>query len=326
MKFWIERGFSRLPIAQRMLRAQPSLELYTSPAQTPVGATPLAMPQVAARELPAAIEQMIIEYGFEGFWPQNSAKVDLSELSCAVHAAGKPGIISLVDDKNAFMNWLGDDPYRPDQVEAIGAEGVEHEYHKRQAQGRITCVKPAVGVNGHGYWKLLSTNGYGFLDDPEPREIDSSVWIGAMRMAEREAEPRRMLVMDWLPGPEVSVDMLCWYGQPLIHAARTKIDANHQRIEGDHVVVDHVRSLVKKLSLHGIISVQYRLDSHGSWRILEINPRPAGGSIHSEDADFNIISAWAGLIIGAIQPKDCRQIQSIKTVRFMRKAEIIEEN
>ena len=44
-------------------------------------------------------------------------------------------------------------------------------------------------------------------------------WILAGRVAER------MLVMDWLPGPEVSVDLLCWRGRPLAHAAKPSVSA-----------------------------------------------------------------------------------------------------
>lgn len=150
MRLWIERGFSRLPIAERMLAAQPSLELLTSPSQTPVGATPLAMPKATQAELPHLIADTVVRLGVDAFWPQNAARVDLSDVPCTVHAAGTPETIALVDDKSAFMEWLGDDQYRPDQVEVLGADGVEREYARRAVAGRVTCVKPAIGVNGHG--------------------------------------------------------------------------------------------------------------------------------------------------------------------------------
>lgn len=132
-----------------------------------------------------------------------------------------------------------------------------------------------------------------------------------------------MLVMDWLPGPEVSVDLLCWRGRPLIHAARTKIDANHQRIDDEHDVIEHTRRIAERLGLHGIVSAQYRLDRDGRWRMLEVNPRPAGGSIHSEDAGFGIITAWTGLVTREIEPDDCLQHRASTTIRFERSARIV---
>jgi hypothetical protein len=323
MRLWIERGFSRLPIAERMLAAQPDLELFTSPSQTPDGATPLVMPKLSDDQRVAGLNAVVSEHRIDAFWPQGSAAHDLTGLSCTVHAAGTPETVALVDDKDSFMKWLGDDPYRPDQIEVMGADGVEAEYARRQAQGRTVCVKPVIGVNGSGYWKLLPNGGFGFLDDPEPREMDASMWITAMRGAEREGPRRRLLVMDWLPGPEVSIDLLCWNGTPLIHAARTKIDANHQRIEGEHVVTRHSHSVARLLGLHGIVSMQYRLDGNGAWRMLEVNPRPAGGSIHSEDAGFGIITDWTHLVTGAIGPEDVKQREAAHTVRFVRTANIL---
>lgn len=323
MRIWIERGFSRLPIAQRMLAAKPDLELFTSPSQTPDGATPLVMPQLSSGNRVAGLNEVIAEHHIDGFWPQRSAAYDLTGLDCTVHAAGTPDTIALVDDKDAFMKWLGDDPHRPDQVEVLGADGVEAEYARRQAGGRTACVKPVIGVNGSGYWRLMPEGGFGFLDDPEPREMDASMWITAMRAAERDGAKRRLLVMDWLPGPEVSIDLLCWHGVPLTHAARTKIDANHQRIESRHMMTGHAHSVARMLKLHGIVSMQYRLDENGVWRMLEVNPRPAGGSIHSEDAGFGIITDWTRLIANEVGPDDIRQREAAHTVRFIRTANIL---
>lgn len=323
MRLLIERGFSRLPIAERMLAANPKLELLTSPSQTPTGATPFIMPETSTADREATLNALVEEHHIDAFWPQGMARHDLSGLKCAVHAAATPEVISLVDDKDAFMRWLGEDPHRPDQIEVLGADGVEREYAQRNAEGRNVCVKPVIGVNGSGYWRLMPEGGTKFLDDPEPREIDASVWLTAMRIQERESQQRRLLVMDWLPGPEVSLDILCWNGKPLIHAARTKIDANHQRIESDHAVVGHAHSIAKLLKLHGIVSMQYRLDEDGAWRMLEVNPRPAGGSIHSEDAGFGIISQWTGLLSEHVGPDDVKQVYASHTVRFVRMANII---
>lgn len=322
MKLWIERGYSRLPIAERMLAANPSLDLYTSPSQTPDGATPLVTPSLAAGATPADIARIVLQKGIDAFWPQHAARTSLDSLPCVVHAAATPDVISLVDDKHRFMDWLGDDPYRPDQVEVHGAGEVMLEYERRTRQGRTTCVKPAVGVNGRGYWKIVP-GGASFLDDPEPREISPEAWIAAAVSAGGDMERRRMLVMDWLPGPEVSVDLLCWRGRPLIHAARTKIDANHQRIDDEHDVIEHTRRIAERLGLHGIVSAQYRLDRDGRWRMLEVNPRPAGGSIHSEDAGFGIITAWTGLVTREIEPDDCLQHRASTTIRFERSAMIV---
>lgn len=305
-----------------MLAAKPELQIYASARQTPQGAVTLDVPRADAEASAGEIAALAGEHRIDAFWPQDSAMGDLSSMPCTIHAAATPDVLRLVDDKSAFMAWLDDDPHRPDQADAFGADGVEEELARRNREGRATCVKPAVGVNGQGYWRFME-NGGAFVDDPAEREIDAEVWLAAMRLRERERPAVRMLVMDWLPGPEVTLDLLCWRGEPLAHAARTKIDPTHQRVCGDHAVAEHGHDLARRLGLHGIVSMQYRKDAAGRWRMLEVNPRPAGGCIHSEDAGFTLIADWTLLVMGEKDPADVVQHHAEHLVRFVRSAQIV---
>lgn len=309
-----------------MMAAEPALDLYTSPSQTPQGATPLLGP-IPDGDVVGKINAIVADHGIDAFWPQYSARRDLTGVSIPVHAAAAHDVIALVDDKTRFAEWLATDPMRTEAKEIGTVEELAHEIQERRAQGRQVCVKPVIGVNGNGYWKLVEDGSTAFLTDPEPREIGADIYVESLIRAQRlpDAAPLRLLVMDWLPGPEVSVDMLCWNGRPLIHAARTKLDANHQRITSEHVVVPHADMVSRRLDLHGIVSMQYRLDTNGEWHMLEVNPRPAGGSIHSEDAGFGLITAWAKLVAGTIEPDAVKQTHAEKLVRFRRVADIVDE-
>jgi hypothetical protein len=304
---WMERGFSRREIAARMLRAVPGLVLYSTPEQ-PVDNTQIA--EYAPLDSPEGIEafnKQAEQLGVTEFWPQKSATFDLDAIDCAVHAAATPNVITLVDDKVLFSQWLDSDPMRADAIELTGVENIANEYTKRHAEGRAVCVKPVIGVNGKGYWRLTDNPESSLLNDPDAREIHPEVYFAALALEEQNRPPTRMIVMDYLPGPEVSVDLLCWRGQPLIHAARTKLNPVEQLIQSEHVVLEHVHTTAARLAMHGIVSMQYRLDYHGNWKMLEINPRPAGGSTRSEDAGFGIISDWTRLVTHQISPNDVRQ-------------------
>lgn len=306
---WLERGFSRRPIAERMKRAVPGLRLIGTPKLALPGATALALPDFGK---PGAVDhanRLIAEYGIDALWVQNSARFpSLSQLDCTVHAAATPDVIKLVDDKSAFSDWLGDDPVRADAVEVTGIEALSEEYYRRRAEGRQVCVKPVIGVNGFGYWHLTEDEGSSLLfSDPNRRRIHPSVYFVALGLEEDRRGPQRLLVMDWLPGPEVSFDLLCWRGRPLIHAARTKVEEDIQIVSAEHPMTEHAYRTAERLALHGIVSMQYRLDSDRDDRMLEINPRPAGGCIHSEDAGFGVIGGFAKLVAGIAGPDDMVQ-------------------
>ncbi len=308
LSFWIERGFNRQGIAERMLAAAPSLRIYGTPEQPILDTPSIAYPSLTEEGGIDSLNELIEQYGVDAIWPHRSAVHDLSGLACEVHAAGTPDVIKLVDDKGKFFEWLGNDPHRADMAEVVGAAGVAEEYARRHAEGKEVCVKPVVGVHSHGYWHLTEQDPGSLLKDPAKREMHPDIYLAAMELQEREKGPERLIVMDYLPGPEVSVDLLCWRGMSLIHAARVKDDFSPlQRVQSEHPILNHARDVAERLAMHGIVSMQYRLNQDGEWKMLEVNPRPAGGSIKSEDAGFGIISNWAKLVAHETEPDEVFQ-------------------
>ena len=319
MHLWMEWGYSRTHIATHIKNAVPDMTLFSSPRQPIAGTEVIPFPVANTPEAIDEINEAIEKYNIDVVWPQSSAHYDLSALNAEVHTAASPEVIRLVDDKMAFNEWLRDDPYRPLSVEAVGVDAIHHAFLQLSEQAEEVCIKPAIGVAGNGYWHLAKDTQPSFLDKPENHIIHPEVYLQAMALEEVRKGPQRMVVMEYLPGPEISVDLLTWRGEPLIHAARTKIDfATSQRIQSEHEVLEHSRSIASKLGFHGIVSMQYRLDTDGKWKMLEINPRPAGGSTHSEAAGFGIISNWARLVARTIEPDEVKQYHADVTLTFGR--------
>ena len=319
---WVERGFSRREIVRRMLAAVPSLNIISTQVQPIEGTPTVDYPTLSTPEGVAAANELIKTHSVHALWVQDSACHDLSGVNADVHVAGAPDVIALVDDKARFAEWLGDSSFRADTSEVLGAAGVANEYKRRQARGEEVCVKPVVGVNGEGYWHLTEAKPSVLLNTPDRRKIHPELYVKAMELSERSGASQRLIVMEWLPGPEVSVDVLCWYGTPLMHAARTKLGGGVQRIQSEHAVIPHVYKVVEELRLNGIVSMQYRLDAKGEWKMLEVNPRPAGGCINSEDAGFGIISGWARLVGKLVNPSDLVQYHGDVTLTVKRTVQV----
>ena len=306
--FWMEWGHGRTRIAPRIRKATSRLVLFSSLTQPIAGAKAIPFPVASSPEAIERINTSIEENNIDIIWPQTSAKYDLSTINAEVHTAASPDIINLVDDKVAFNTWLGDDQYRPLSVEAEGVEAISTAFQRLNSEGHDVAIKPVIGVASDGYWHLTEDTPVSFLNKPEKRTIHPDIYLDAMALEEAKNGPQRMVLMDYLPGPEVSVDLLTWNGEPLIHSARTKVDfASSQRVQSEHEVLEHTHYIAKKLGFHGIISLQYRLDTEGNWKMLEINPRPAGGASISEDAGFGIITNWAQLLTREIEAKDVKR-------------------
>src|SRR3546814_11156841 len=69
--------------------------------------------------------------------------------------------------------------------------------------------------------------------------------------------------MPYLPGPEISFDILAVHGKMLKYAARTKLGTGRQHIVSRHPLEDLVASIVAKFSLHGVVNAQFRRAEDG---------------------------------------------------------------
>jgi hypothetical protein len=309
MKLLAEKGFSRKQILQRLKFSHPDIDIFFESENAPFDYEKVDLSDSHK------INDIIDNNNIDKFWPQRGYKTLIKNKNTEKILPTSLSNIALINDKIKFMEWL-DDSYTPEQDRVTSTNQALEKITEYISNKRNVCVKPVHGVNGHGYWRIMNEDNIRFLMNPEAREIGFKTWLYANGMNEKAHGFNPMIVMEWLPGPEVSVDILCWRGIPLIHAARTKIDENEQRVESNHPVIEHAYKLCRNLKLNGIISVQYRLSRQNDWKILEINPRPAGGSIHSEDCGFGIITGWGNLLTGKKEPTQIVQQKMTKTIKF----------
>jgi len=125
------------------------------------------------------------------------------------------------------------------------------------------------------------------------------VYAGSLRRAEDQGQGFALLVMEHLPGLEASVDIVADHGAVLLAAVRTKLSASRQRIQTDHDLIPHASELIRRHLLHGAVNVQYKQDSSGRWRILEINARAAGGASYCDEVGIPFCATWMDVIVGA---------------------------
>ena len=90
-----------------------------------------------------------------------------------------------------------------------------------------------------------------------------------------------LLVAEYLPGEEYSVDCLANHGDPVIIVPRLRkrmingISVEGELVEEKNIIV-YCRQIIKELQLHGNIGIQVKKSSAGQFLMLEINPRVQG--------------------------------------------------
>jgi biotin carboxylase len=175
------------------------------------------------------------------------------------------------------------------------------------------CFKPAVSMFGLGFHVVMQSG----------RAIDrllggNPIKIGlaeTRRFFGEQPSFRDVMVMQYLPGPERSVDCLAQAGQLVCCVVRRKPMGSEgaQVLEENPAIEEWVRRLTSHFRLQGVFNVQFRdgpsspqpgSSPAGSSYLLEINPRMSGG-LHYACLSGVAFPYWAvRLALETAQPED----------------------
>ena len=154
------------------------------------------------------------------------------------------------------------------------------------------CFKPSVSNGSRGF-RIISEqmNELDLLFNHKPTSTYISL-NDAVRILSSGIFPE-LLVSEYLPGEEYSVDCLCNHGESILIIPRLrKRMINGISVEGEFVkeesIVNYCRQIIKELQLHGNIGIQARRSSAGEFLILEINPRVQGSISAALGAGINL--------------------------------------
>ena len=312
MRTWLTRGYSLREIAAAMAAALPGHEVLASGAV----AVPSTIPGTIVEPDPVDdagyldfVRAAVRARGIDVLVPtRRAALLDRARdsLGCRVETAAPAATLELIHDKLTFAEALAGDPLLAPTLPVRSVAEFRAGLESFRERGIPACVKPARGVNGIGFLAFTDRPRLAQLAEPELRETRPDAFAAALAEAEGDGSCPPHVLMEFLPGVEVSIDALAWHGRLLGHAARTKRSAELQALTTDHPLAIDVARLATRFALHGLVSVQFRLDARGTPRLLEINPRPAGGCTFAEAAGCGLVAAWARLLVGEIGPDEVR--------------------
>ncbi|KKK93070.1 hypothetical protein LCGC14_2696550, partial [marine sediment metagenome] len=112
-----------------------------------------------------------------------------------------------------------------------------------------------------------------------------------------------MLIMEYLPGDEYSVDVLADNSKALLVIPRTRRKvAMGASISGEIVkndtIIGYSTKVVESMGLNGVVGLQFKADASGTFKMLEVNPRPHGALSFSTAAGANLLYLSIKLALG----------------------------
>ena len=229
-------------------------------------------------------------------------------------------IVSMVTDKGCMLKHLREKGFsvpkfylpktKKEVVEAAKALGYPE---------KPVVVKPRRGRGGRGVivvkekdFQVLKARGLVQM---------KLEWILDILSAEEISE---IVLVEYLPGDEYSVDILADQGRVLFIMPRKRIKAilgpsQVGEIDWNEEVIDVVTALVQKCKFHSIANIQLKYSYYGKPLITEINPRISGTIVASVAAGVNLIQEGIRHAFG-LEPTipPMTHPQYVKMIRYLK--------
>jgi len=170
------------------------------------------------------------------------------------------------------------------------------------------CVKPQVSKGGRGFRIIKKEiDKLNILLNSKP---DSTlVTLEDMLSILKDAKPfPQLVVMEYLPGDEYSVDLLAKNGEPLIVVPRKrgtiKLGISFAgKIEENNEVMEMAKAISKVLKLDYNVNMQLKYAADGVPKIIEINPRVSGTIVLCTGGGVNMPYLGVKLALGEATPE-----------------------
>jgi len=189
-----------------------------------------------------------------------------------------------------FLEWRGIDVPAFRIVETT--EQFQSAVNELGFPGNRVTFKPSVSNGSRGFRVLAhDINEHNLLFYEKPNSTYISL-TDALRILSAKPFPE-LLLTEYLPGEEYSVDCLVDHGQPrlIVPRLRRKM-VNGISVEGtfmkDESIISYCSQIISELKLHGNIGIQVKKSAQGKPLIVEINPRVQGTIVAGLGAGVNL--------------------------------------
>ncbi|MGZ5287198.1 MAG: ATP-grasp domain-containing protein [Flavisolibacter sp.] len=158
--------------------------------------------------------------------------------------------------------------------------------------GRPFCFKPSVSNGSRGVRVVSdSLDEHHQLFQEKPYTLDIT-YSHALHILSSKPFPE-LLVSEYLPGEEYSVDCIASQGEAITVVPRLrKKMINGISVQGsfvkDDAIIDQCKQIIELIQLHGNIGIQLKRSVTGEALLLEINPRVQGTIVSALGAGINL--------------------------------------
>ncbi len=203
--------------------------------------------------------------------------------------------IELSEDKEKFFSFCRENKIAfPRFIKVDNFNGFCEAVEKLGYPEKDVCFKPKISSGTRGFRVLSNNTNENDFFESQPGSVFAN-YEEVCGILKKQKKFPELLVMEFLSGQEYSVDALICNGiaEVVIPRSRDKIIMGASfcgKTVNDAEIIKISKKIIEGLGLSGVVGVQFRKDSGGSLKVLEVNPRVQGAVVLSFASGANIVS------------------------------------
>jgi carbamoyl-phosphate synthase large subunit len=162
------------------------------------------------------------------------------------------------------------------------------------------CIRPVQGEGGNGF-RILTEERFDIFNEPNSsNKMNLDTYINQLKNLDKIPD---LVVSEYLPGKEYSVDCVCKNGKPYICIPRQRLEtsmgvATVALVEKKDDLINYSNEIIESLNLSYNINIQFKYSNDGKAKLLEINPRVSGSLVANYGAGINMLESSLKLAYG----------------------------
>lgn len=199
--------------------------------------------------------------------------------------------LSIANNKKSLYDYFAGSSFVPQYRCVSTLKEMEKAVLELGYPYRAVCMKPASSEGSNGFHIITDEK----VDMLSERSDTSKInWEILESYLEQYNKMPDILIMEYLPGIEYSVDCVCKDGSTIVCIPRQRVKTSmgvavESIIEENHEIIDISKNIIKKLKLSYNINIQFKYSREGKPKLVEINPRVSGSLVANLGAGVNML-------------------------------------
>lgn len=209
-------------------------------------------------------------------------------------------MLHIANSKDGLYNFFRDKDFIPKYTVVSTIDSIKAAVRDLGYPDVPVCIKPVNGEGGKGFRIITEEKIDIFNEPPGSPKVNLEAYLNLLRTLPKIPE---LLVTEYLPGIEYSVDCVCKNGITYFCIPRQRIETSMgvssiSLIEKNEALIAYSKEMISALNLSYNINIQFKYSKSEKPKLIEINPRVSGSLVSNYGAGVNMLEEALKLAYG----------------------------